>query len=216
VLRALAELRGIESPAIAAVPRLAEVFPLKLLDTQVPFYDQASAYPIPSLLRKKAWIDVVCSTYRPSLPLGVRLGPNTSNQDLEHLTFPTGSLDVVITSDVLEHVRLDRLAHKEIARVLRPGGIYLFTVPHGRSFPHTIERVIVHDPSDPARDEFALEPEYHGDTNKPDGRALTYRVYGLDLDTQLAGLGFEVAYEKQDLLQHGIVNTELFYCRKTR
>jgi SAM-dependent methyltransferase len=39
------------------------------------------------------------------------------------------SFDAVIASDVLEHIADDRSAVAEVARVLRPGGVFLFTVP---------------------------------------------------------------------------------------
>jgi SAM-dependent methyltransferase len=51
------------------------------------------------------------------------------HQDLMALSFPANSIDVVITSDVLEHVADPYLAHREIYRVLRPGGFHVFTVP---------------------------------------------------------------------------------------
>ena len=58
-----------------------------------------------------------------------------------------------------------------------------------------------------------MEPEYHGDANSPEGRALAYRAFGIDLDEKLRGLGFSVEYTKQDFPEHGIRNTELFFCR---
>ena len=49
--------------------------------------------------------------------------------DLQCLSFPDGSFDVVITQDVLEHVARPGEALAEINRVLRPGGTHIFTVP---------------------------------------------------------------------------------------
>jgi SAM-dependent methyltransferase len=39
------------------------------------------------------------------------------------------SFDAVIASDVLEHIADDAAAAREIARVLRPGGVFVFSVP---------------------------------------------------------------------------------------
>jgi SAM-dependent methyltransferase len=39
------------------------------------------------------------------------------------------SFDAVIASDVLEHIADDRAAVAEIGRVLRPGGVFVFSVP---------------------------------------------------------------------------------------
>jgi SAM-dependent methyltransferase len=45
------------------------------------------------------------------------------------LPFPDGSFDLVTALDVLEHIEEDLLALQEVARVLRPGGTFLATVP---------------------------------------------------------------------------------------
>lgn len=49
--------------------------------------------------------------------------------DLTCLPFPTASFDVVYASHVLEHIQDDRLALREIHRVLRPGGLAIVPVP---------------------------------------------------------------------------------------
>jgi len=46
-----------------------------------------------------------------------------------HLPFCAGAFDVVIASDVLEHIENDVAATLEIARVLKPGGTAIVTVP---------------------------------------------------------------------------------------
>lgn len=48
---------------------------------------------------------------------------------IENLDFPDSSFDVVISCDVLEHVEEQRRGMGEMARVLRPGGICVVTVP---------------------------------------------------------------------------------------
>ena len=160
-------------------------------------------------------VEMQLSLYRTQQPLGIKLdgNPNLTNQNLERLTFPDASFDIVITSDVMEHVRLDALAHAEIRRILKPGGVYLFTVPHARNVSETLHRVVIHDPADPGQDEYVLEKEFHGDTNDPANAALSFRVYGTELDETLKQLGFTVDYTKQDFPEMGILNTELFYCR---
>jgi hypothetical protein len=91
--------------------------------------------------------------------------------------------------------------------------VYLFTVPHTRGAP-TLERVRVHDPDDESRDELLMEAEYHGDGNSESDRVLAYRVFGTDLDDDLAAVGLSVDYELADDPSAGVVNTELFYARK--
>lgn len=49
--------------------------------------------------------------------------------DLKHLPFADESFDLVLATDVLEHVDEDLCAVEEIRRVLRPGGTALISVP---------------------------------------------------------------------------------------
>jgi glycosyltransferase involved in cell wall biosynthesis len=215
ILDAIKSRTGVGAAAVDELPLHADVPSFRILDTQAPFFFEPCAYPLPDILRRRDWIDVTVSSYRPDRRAGEMLAPGVVNQNLEQLTFADGTFDIVVTSDVMEHVRLDDRAHAEIARVLKPGGVYVFTVPHFRDRRDTLERVRVHDPADPARDEFLTTPEYHGDANAADGRgALSYRSYGTVLDEELAALGFDVRYTFAADDLHGIRNTELFYCVK--
>ena len=214
ILRAISELTGDEASSLATLPRTSKK-KLYVYDTQPPFYWRSCAYPLADLLKATGWIEAELSQYKPNKPMGKVLAKGVTNQNLECLTFADESLDIVITSDVMEHVRLDDRAHREIHRVLKPGGIYMFTVPHDRSLEQTMIRVQVNDPDDAKKDVHLLEPEYHGDTNSQDSRGvLSYRVYGRDLESYLARLGFEVEYFREDIADRGILNTELYYCRK--
>lgn len=213
ILEAIREMRGVESNSLAGLDSRLDLAPLKIYDTQVPFYWDTCSYPVPDLLSKCGWIEVQTSLYRPRVPLGAPLALNTTNQNLESLTFKDETFDIVITSDVMEHVRLDEKAHGEIRRVLKPGGVYLFTVPHFRHSRQTLTRVAVVDPSNPEMDQFLMEKEYHGDANSEDGKALSYRAYGSELDDFLKQLGFNVEYCNRHFPELGIMNTELFFCR---
>ena len=216
VLRAIGELAGIRAASLRALAASRSHTALRVYDTQAAFYVDTCAYPIPDLLNACEWIEAEASLFRPDRPLGSRLHRRVTNQNLEALTFADASFDIVMTSDVMEHVRLDVRAHREIRRILRPGGVYLFTVPHVRDRRATDHRVAVVDPADPGKDIDMKEREYHGDANAVEGRALSYRAYGTDLDELLEGLGFVVEYDKADVAEAGILNTELFYCRLRR
>ena len=65
-------------------------------------------------------------------------------EDLMAQTFKDGSFDLVITSDVFEHLPDVRLAVGEIMRTLRPGGAHIFTVPWYRT-KKTLIRALVKD-----------------------------------------------------------------------
>ena len=49
--------------------------------------------------------------------------------DLENIDRPSDSYDVVICNHVLEHIRDDRRAFREIMRILKTTGLFQFTVP---------------------------------------------------------------------------------------
>lgn len=214
ILRTIESLTGVNAPSLAALAGQRLPRRIRVFDTQLPFYGARDAYPLPDLLAACPDIEMQVSRFRPHDPLGapVDVRPFASNQDLEHLTFADGAFDLVITSDVMEHVRRDDLAHAQIRRVLAPGGVYLFTVPHTRGQRDTIHRVKLHDPADPSRDEYVLPKEYHGDANQRRHASLSYRVYGTELDETLQRLGFAVDYSRQDHARAGILNTELFFC----
>jgi SAM-dependent methyltransferase len=75
-------------------------------------------------------------------------------EDLQDLSFADASFDLVITSEVLEHVEEPWVAFGEIRRVLRPGGRHVFTVPHVAGEPTTGRQgkpAVLHiDPMNPA------------------------------------------------------------------
>jgi SAM-dependent methyltransferase len=50
--------------------------------------------------------------------------------DAECLPFAAGSLDIVVSSDLVEHLSRPERHFREVARVLRPGGLYLFKTPN--------------------------------------------------------------------------------------
>lgn len=62
----------------------------------------------------------------------------------EGLPFADGSFDVVLGCDVLEHVEHDEEALAEILRVLRPGGVFIGTVPAYPSLWSTHDEVLGH------------------------------------------------------------------------
>jgi SAM-dependent methyltransferase len=69
---------------------------------------------------------------RPAVEHVRRLGFEIFAGELESADHPDGHFDVVVASEVLEHVADPRAMLREIARVLRPGGLLWATTPHGR------------------------------------------------------------------------------------
>jgi SAM-dependent methyltransferase len=93
------------------------------------------------------------------------------SEDLSSLTFADESFDLLVTQDVFEHVMEPQKAFAEIARVLRPGGAHIFSMPWYPKNKHTIQRakmengVITH----------LHEPVYHGNPiNRAKGSLVTF------------------------------------------
>lgn len=126
-----------------------------------------------------------CSTHIPSqflagVPRGDRVGAIRS-EDMEKLTLAASSVDVVISEDVLEHVLRPWQAVAEVERVLRPGGVHVFTVPYYADRPETRARVCVNEDGTV---EHLLPPEHHGDPINPEG-ALVVTDFGVDLPSRV-------------------------------
>lgn len=127
-------------------------------------------------------------------------------EDLERLTFSDESFDLVISSDIFEHVRRPYTAFAEIHRVLRAGGWHVFTVPlRWPPRPQDAPRV----DTTTSEDVFLVEPRYHSSPTDPAG-ALVYTDFGMDLPENLRVIGFDT------LTHHGYRQAMTFASRKPR
>ena len=140
---------------------------------------------------------------------GVDLSPRHDRADVggdaEALPFRTGSIDLVLSVHVLEHVEDDREAIAELHRCLRPGGLAVVSVPLDLDRP-TDEDPSVTDPEERAR-RF--------------GERSHVRAYGLDLSDRLGEAGFEVSLHLETELDvaerdyYGLRGNEhVFHCVK--
>ena len=106
-------------------------------------------------------------------PGAVRDGIRCEN--LEQLTFMDETFDIFITQDVLEHVFTPDQALAEISRVLRFGGMHIFTTPRHKDLLLSRQRArvendhVIH----------MLEAIYHGNPISSKGSLVTWD-YGLD------------------------------------
>jgi SAM-dependent methyltransferase len=98
-------------------------------------------------------------------------------ENLENLTFADDTFDIFVTQDVLEHVFNPESACREIMRVLRPGGIHIFTVPKHKSVKNSYQRAKSQD----GKIEYIFEEVYHG-SPIGDGRCLVTWDYGDDFE----------------------------------
>ena len=108
-------------------------------------------------------------------------------QDLTRLTFDDSSFDLVVTSDIFEHVRRPFEGFQEIDRVLKPGGMHIFSIPV--QHPMATETVFRVDTSGD-EDIHILPPHYHGAPRG--GRSLVYTDFGSDIIENLNQIGIEL------------------------
>ena len=96
--------------------------------------------------------------------------------DMQNLPFTTASWDVVIHSDVLEHVSDPLLGLSECHRVLMPGGVLIYTIPivHGRL----------------TRQRQGFPPSYHGAPGETRSDWMVRTEYGADFWLQPLAAGF--------------------------
>jgi SAM-dependent methyltransferase len=110
----------------------------------------------------------------------------TRCEDIQQLAFPSSSIDIIVSSDVLEHVPDLEAAMRETRRVLRPGGYHLFTVPTQRVTRRRAREV-------DGAIEYLSPPRFHSDRLSETGRILTYWDIGtVDGGEQLSLPGLAV------------------------
>lgn len=97
--------------------------------------------------------------------------------DVQDIPLADRSVDVVICNHLFEHVADDRLAMRELYRIMRHGGWGIMVVPEDRTREHTFEDDSITDAAERTR----LFGQY-------DHR----RIYGRDYDERLREAGFVV------------------------
>lgn len=150
------------------------------------------------------------SSFKPDYPPLYQFSSKRFNIDLQSIPYDNHSFDCVLTSDVMEHVRDDHLAHKEIFRVLKNSGTYIFTVPFSEKL--LSNRVLIDISSD--HDIYLEPPHYHGDSLSD--KIISYRIYGLQLIQNLTDIGFHVQFLPLNVPSSGIFGAEVFLARKLK
>jgi SAM-dependent methyltransferase len=136
------------------------------------------------------------------------------HQDLTDLSFADESIDMVLSSDLLEHVPDPYRAHEEIRRVLRPGGSHIFTVPFHLHLHLDDKRAYVDEDGTAVH---LKEPIYHGDPVRPAEGVLVYTIFALEMLVRLRHLGFVTNLYRLHSARHGILgpNAIVFEAIKT-
>ena len=128
------------------------------------------------------------------------------------MTFPDNSFDLFITQDVFEHINHPDKAFGEIARVLKPDGIHIFTVPLYRELQETRPRIVEKD----GEIQLLLEAIYHGNPISIEGSLVTFD-YGMDLPEYIfrnSGMTTTIYFQKDPKIGVDGEFLEVFVSRK--
>ena len=145
-------------------------------------YEMSSRGPLVRFLRHSG-SRLTTSEYFDDVPPGTWQG-TIQCQDVQRLTYPDASFDLGTSTEVFEHVPDDMAGFREVRRVLRDGGLFVFTVPLASA--PTVTRAILRE----GGIEHLLPPEYHLDAIRSQNSVLSFRDYGADIVERLVGAGF--------------------------
>ena len=149
-----------------------------LTETNTSLYRRFEVLMPPDLL-------VVSEFFGDDLEPGERVA-GVRHENLEHTSFQDAAFDLIITSEVMEHVPDALQAEREIVRLLRPGSLYAFTVP---LHPYAIDDTILALKRPDGSIVHFVEPVYHGDPRR-EGGILAYRIFAANaLDRRFRNLG---------------------------
>ncbi|WP_153800680.1 class I SAM-dependent methyltransferase [Foetidibacter luteolus] len=127
--------------------------------------------------------------------------------DITNIPFEDNRFDVVLCNHVLEHIPDDKLAMRELYRVLKKGGWAILQVPIDYNRATTYEDFSIRTPEERL---------------KAFGQSDHVRWYGRDYKDRLAEAGFKVtedsyvkSFSSGDLFRYGLMASELiYYCKK--
>jgi len=109
------------------------------------------------------------------------------NENLNHLSFKNETFDLVLSSDVFEHIATPFKAHGEVYRVLKKGGCHIFTVPFLKDKYLNENRAIIKN----NKTIHLMEPIYHLDGIRPENGILVYNIFSLEMLIKLKKIGFD-------------------------
>jgi len=132
----------------------------------------------------------VCSEFfGPDVERGSHVG-SVMHQDLMALTFDDEQFDLVLSSDVFEHIPRPYDAHSEVLRVLKPSGRHIFTVPFAAGTDLDDIRAVERN----GVIEYFGEKLYHGDPVRPNEGVLVWTIFGIQMLNKLERMDFDVSF----------------------
>jgi SAM-dependent methyltransferase len=111
------------------------------------------------------------------------------HENIEVLSFPNDSLDLIVSNDVFEHVPNYLQGFQECCRVLRTGGVMIATIPIHTERTESVCRASFVD----GKLQYIQPPTFHGNPVSKDG-SLVFTDFGWDLIEEIKMQGFSDAY----------------------
>lgn len=145
-------------------------------ETEGPIHKYLSSFP-----------NYVCSEYFGPVNLKGNFVKNKRNEDLANLSFQNDIFDLVITTDVFEHIPNPYHAHQEVYRVLKPKGRHIFTVPFYQTQFLDEKRAYIDENNKTIHIE---SPIFHIDPLRKEG-ILVFNIFSIEMVTKLAKIGFQ-------------------------
>lgn len=125
-----------------------------------------------------------------AVPRGKTDGRGVRNEDLTRLTFADEVFDIVLSFDCFEHMPDFPAGMREVARVIKPGGRMMWSVPFRADRETNLRRASVGADGRLVHHE---APEYHGDPINVEG-CLCFTHFGWEMFSQVKQAGFREAY----------------------
>jgi SAM-dependent methyltransferase len=147
---------------------------------------QEQMTPLYKILLKE-YSGIVGSEYLGSKAVPGVLTNGIRHEDATDSTFESNSVDAILSFDVLEHIPNYVDAIREAYRVLKHGGLFLWTAPFNLENPETEVRANV---DSNGKTIHLMEPEFHGDPVNPGVGILCYQTFGWDILKTMKEIGF--------------------------
>ena len=195
--RVLLKVIGSDASCLSEASDDLQKLKIYLLESRGPIHAVLSSSP-----------NFICSEYWDDMPAGGTRS-NARCEDVQNLTFPDASFDIVITQDVFEHIADPEAGFKEVHRVLKPGGYHIFTVPFNRRLAQSVTRARIEG----KKTIHMLPAVYHGDALRFGG-CLVFTDFGHDLIEMLEKIGFEVETYEDEHPEYINGYNIVFACRK--
>ncbi len=134
------------------------------------------------------------------------------HEDLQNTSFLDNTFDIVISSEVFEHIPDPYIAFAEVYRILKPGGAHVFTVPFVLSAQSDIIMSRLDRNGTPV-DGPGLPPHYvpplfHLDPLRAKG-ILVLKIFGQEMITKVCLIGFNVETLSLQNLEYGVAGTAI-------